>query len=147
MVRIKHRYLLVNILYPNPETANVQPAKSGGNTIPYAVRFRQPSSDRVDHGILLKAIRNGVETVFGDYGSGKIASSLQSKCSRISSYTHLLTTFQSQILVTSNKHRYCSHLKGPLPPGMGRVELCYQPSETRQSAVRLPGRACLRHHP
>ncbi|KAK4544341.1 hypothetical protein LTR36_004232 [Oleoguttula mirabilis] len=80
MVRIKHRYLLLNILYPDQKTANVRIAgRPGEQDVPYSVQFRQPSSDQLTPQILLRIIRDGVATLFGDYGSGKVSSSLQIK--------------------------------------------------------------------
>ena len=74
MVRLKHRYLLVNILYP--ETKDATHLKVS-NDMPYTVQFHQPSSDRLDARILLQMIRSGVSELFGDYGAGKVAGSLQ----------------------------------------------------------------------
>ncbi|KAF2771419.1 hypothetical protein EJ03DRAFT_255202, partial [Teratosphaeria nubilosa] len=81
MVRIKHRYLLVNILYPDAKTSNVKlaPQSANGQDIPYTLLFRQPSSDGLTPQILLKLIRSNVADLFGDYGSGKVAGSLQIK--------------------------------------------------------------------
>ncbi|KAK5121508.1 hypothetical protein LTR85_005341 [Meristemomyces frigidus] len=80
MVRIKHRYLLVNILYPDQKTTNVKLiGRPGDHDVPYSVQFRQPSSDQLTVQILLRVIRDGVATLFGDYGSGKVSSSLQIK--------------------------------------------------------------------
>nr|POE72252.1 ribonuclease p/mrp protein subunit pop5 [Quercus suber] len=44
--------------------------------VPYSVQFRQPSSDQVNPKLISKVIKDGVADLFGDYGSGKIASSL-----------------------------------------------------------------------
>ncbi|KAK3678162.1 RNA-binding protein pop5 [Recurvomyces mirabilis] len=79
MVRIKHRYLLVNILYPDPKTSNVQMKAKPGEDAPYAMQFRQPSSDKMDGKVLFRLIKDNVAELFGDYGSGKIAGSLQVK--------------------------------------------------------------------
>ena len=77
MVRIKHRYLLVNILYPeSPATTNKHNSQKPED-VPYTVEFHQPSSDRMDAKLLLRLIRDGVSELFGDYGSGMIAPSLQ----------------------------------------------------------------------
>lgn len=77
MVRLKHRYLLVNILYPE-DTKDKQYAKEFNcDDVPYALKFRRPSDDRVDGKLLARLIRDGVAELFGDYGSGMIASSLQ----------------------------------------------------------------------
>lgn len=71
MVRLKNRYLLVNILYP--DTAEKQSA-----VIPDLVAFRQPTTDALTPQVLQKAIRAQVSELFGDYGTGAIADSLAS---------------------------------------------------------------------
>jgi ribonuclease P/MRP protein subunit POP5 len=77
MVRLKHRYLLAHILYPDArDSANPKPFKRLEEA-PYTVQFHRPSSDRLDGRLLMKVIRNGVVELFGDYGSGMIAGSLQ----------------------------------------------------------------------
>ncbi|KAI5194753.1 hypothetical protein E4T42_08689 [Aureobasidium subglaciale] len=74
MVRLKHRYLLVNILYPESETPTKPATKDG--QVPDIVSFRRPSSDKLNAQLLARIIRDGVTDLFGDYGSGMIASSL-----------------------------------------------------------------------
>ena len=77
MVRIKYRYLLVNILYPEPATgATKQTAASAKQDLHYTVQFRQPSSDQLNARLLARLVRDGVADLFGDYGSGMVASSL-----------------------------------------------------------------------
>ncbi|TVY56845.1 Ribonuclease P/MRP protein subunit POP5 [Lachnellula cervina] len=67
MVRIKNRYLLVNILYPELE-------KGASKTeIPDVISFNQPTTNALSPQILLRGIRAGVAELFGDYGSGTIA--------------------------------------------------------------------------
>ena len=73
MVRIKHRYLLINILYPNASDASSQPDKD----IPSIVKFRQPSADALDAQTLSRAIRESVAHLFGDYGAGMISNNLK----------------------------------------------------------------------
>lgn len=77
MVRIKHRYLLVNILYPDQENQNRQHAARPSKDLPYTVQFRRPSSDQLNARLLARMIRDGVLELFGDYGQGMIAASLQ----------------------------------------------------------------------
>lgn len=74
MVRLKHRYLLAHILYP--DAGDSKPFK-GSDEAPYTVKFHRPSSDCLDGRLLMKMIRNGVAELFGDYGSGMVAGSLQ----------------------------------------------------------------------
>jgi len=79
MVRLKHRYLLVNILYPEDKQPTSQPVRpSASGDVPQTVHFRRPSDDRVDNKMLMRILRDGVAELFGDYGSGMVASSLQS---------------------------------------------------------------------
>jgi ribonuclease P/MRP protein subunit POP5 len=84
MVRIKERYLLVNILYPDQLSATTKAnsgssnAKVKGSNVPDIVALHQPTSDKLTHGALLREIRAEVASLFGDYGAGAI-SSLQSQ--------------------------------------------------------------------
>ena len=69
MVRLKNRYLLVNILYP--ELQGSDSAK-----VPDLVSLHQPTTDDLSPQLLMKAIREEVKELFGDYGSGAISDSL-----------------------------------------------------------------------
>ncbi|KXT07916.1 hypothetical protein AC579_3248 [Pseudocercospora musae] len=73
MVRIKHRYLLVNVLYPQ-DTSN---AKHNDEKLPWSVQFRRPSSDRFEAGFIVRLVRNGVAELFGDYGAGVVSGSVK----------------------------------------------------------------------
>lgn len=75
MVRIKHRYLLLNILYPSEDKSKTASTKD--EEVPWTVQFRRPSSDRLDGRLLMRVIRDGVSELFGDYGAGMITGSLQ----------------------------------------------------------------------
>lgn len=75
MVRIKHRYLLLNILYPTPPIP--QNGKEIAKDLPWAVTIRRPSPDRLNPQLLARMIRDGVAELFGDYGAGMVAGSLQ----------------------------------------------------------------------
>lgn len=69
MVRLKNRYLLVNILYPE---STALPAQG----VPDLVAFNQPTTDELKPQFLLKALRDTVLELFGDYGAGACAGSL-----------------------------------------------------------------------
>lgn len=73
MVRIKNRYLLVNILYPElvKKTETV--------TIPDVAVIHQPTSDSLTPQALLKGLKSQVSCLFGDYGVGAIADNLSVK--------------------------------------------------------------------
>jgi len=94
MVRLKHRYLLVNILYPESDTPTKPTTKDG--QVPDVVSFRRPSSDKLNAQLLARMIRDGVADLFGDYGSGMIASSLVVK--------YLSTATSTAIIRVSRAH-------------------------------------------
>lgn len=52
---------------------------TANHDLPWTVQFRRPSSDRLDGKLLARMIRDGVSELFGDYGAGMIAGSLQGK--------------------------------------------------------------------
>lgn len=70
MVRLKNRYLLVSILYPELEK------EQGNHKVPDFVVFNQPTSDALTAGALLKGLRAEIADLFGDYGSGAVSESL-----------------------------------------------------------------------
>ncbi|KAI9724041.1 MAG: hypothetical protein M1812_000759 [Candelaria pacifica] len=74
MVRLKSRYLLINILYP--ASSSVQ--KSDTAT-PAHIEFHQPTSDALTPQILIRAIKAEISVLFGDYGVGVISGSLAVK--------------------------------------------------------------------
>ena len=68
MVRLKHRYLLLQILYPD-----------GPSTLPGSLSFNGPTNDALTPRNLSNLIRENIADLFGDYGSGLTAASLQVK--------------------------------------------------------------------
>lgn len=70
MVRLKNRYLLVNILYPELDTSPTKPK------VPDVVVFNQPTTSDLTASALLKGLKAEVASLFGDYGSGAIADRL-----------------------------------------------------------------------
>jgi ribonuclease P/MRP protein subunit POP5 len=70
MVRVKFRYLVVNFLYPEP------PSKKRA-VLPALVQIHSPTPDAFNAGALVRLIRDGVEDLYGDYGSGMVSSSLK----------------------------------------------------------------------
>ncbi|KAI9891068.1 MAG: hypothetical protein M1814_003267 [Vezdaea aestivalis] len=63
MVRIKHRYLLCNILYPT---------SSASSESPYVLSLHSPTSTALTPQLLIRAIRASITSLFGDYGSGLV---------------------------------------------------------------------------
>lgn len=102
MVRIKHRYLLVNILYPELEDSPSKPK------VPDVIVFNQPTTESLREGQLRKAIESEIFKLFGEYGAGATNSNLQSKPTHTpppSRYERLMCHC-SKILVTGNVNVY-----------------------------------------
>ncbi|KAI9870547.1 MAG: hypothetical protein M1830_004111 [Pleopsidium flavum] len=75
MVRLKNRYLLVHILYPDAPNAKITTSKPP-SSVPDVVQFHQPTPDALTPQLLARAIRDEVSLLFGDYGVGMTAGSL-----------------------------------------------------------------------
>lgn len=96
MVRLKHRYLLVHILFPDVPselTDTTGAANPAASTTPtsasapsgthlarprtrsqkkYALALRRPSPDALTAGTLVRMLRDTVGDLFGDWGMGKL---------------------------------------------------------------------------
>ncbi|GCB20177.1 ribonuclease P/MRP protein subunit POP5 [Aspergillus awamori] len=77
MVRLKHRYILLDILYPDPSTW--PPATSRTNKNPQSksksqaqLQIHSPTSDALTPGLLAKMVREEASLMFGDYGVGRL---------------------------------------------------------------------------
>ncbi|KXX83401.1 Ribonuclease P/MRP protein subunit POP5 [Madurella mycetomatis] len=90
MVRLKDRYLLVNIVYSDI------PAGQLKGSVPDLLLYNQPTSDELRPQLLLKGIRGEVASLFGDCGSGAVDRSLQVK--------YLSTATSTFILRVSRAH-------------------------------------------
>ena len=72
MVRVKFRYLVVNLLYPEPGAKSKSP-------LPDLVQIHSPTPDALHTGILLRMIRDQVADLYGEYGMGMVSAGLKSK--------------------------------------------------------------------
>ncbi|KAJ4389837.1 RNA-binding protein pop5 [Gnomoniopsis smithogilvyi] len=73
MVRIKERYLLVNIIYPE---ASRDQSK---NSISDILVYNQPTVDTFNGRTFTRAIKNEITNLFGDYGAGAVERTLRVK--------------------------------------------------------------------
>lgn len=151
MVRIKHRYLLVNILYPEQEARKTKQSGSNGkDELPYTVQFRRPGPEQLNGKLLTRLIREGVADLFGDYGSGMVSGSLVGKntlasASRLELAAH---SFSSQILLPSNKHSHHPCGSCALPHGVGCIGFHdISAIEVSRPALRHASRTRLWHDP
>jgi hypothetical protein len=74
MVRIKHRYLLINILFPEDVPKGI---KKSDIDLPDLVRFRQPCPKAFNEESLRLLVRSSVQHNFGDYGAACLGASLR----------------------------------------------------------------------
>ena len=151
MVRIKHRYLLVNILYPEQEARKSKQSGSGGkDDLPYTVQFRRPGPEQLNGKLLTRLIREGVADLFGDYGSGMVSGSLVGKDIRAS--THYMEiaahSLDSQVLLPSNKHSHHSRCSRALSYDVGCIGFHdISAAEVSRSSLCHASRSRLWHDP
>ena len=80
MVRIKHRYILFEILYPNtPRNEQSNSSSNISNSSIQLIPFHRSSPNEITPKVLLKLLRKSLSLYFGDYGSGISSASLQIK--------------------------------------------------------------------
>lgn len=143
MVRLKHRYLLLNILYPDAET----PTKPSTDAeLPHVISFRRPSSDKLNAQLLARIIRDGVAELFGDYGSGMIAASLVGESTRSTAFRTKMS-IKRQVLIRSSQisfpcHQYSNRpgITRALSTRLGSPEFRHSSTKTDRSELRYPGR-------
>ncbi|KAL9000104.1 MAG: hypothetical protein Q9169_001179 [Polycauliona sp. 2 TL-2023] len=120
MVRIKHRYLLVNILYPDP-------AKSPGTrhqplNIPNVVSFHQPTSDGLTPQLLARAIKDQILLMYGDYGSGITSNGLVVKYLSAATSTAMIRCSRANYQIVWAALTYMTHL--PRLPDQEKLQPC-----------------------
>lgn len=71
MVRIKERYLLVDIVYPGAAQDLFQA------DLPDILVYHQPTTDAFTTHSLVRALKDGIMHLFGDYGAGTVQRSLR----------------------------------------------------------------------
>lgn len=140
MVRIKERYLLVNILYPP------NPSKTTTGNLPDLVFQHQPTVEKLTPQALLKGLRAEIAALYGDYGSGALEGNLLGTLvTHALEERHLLSS--SQIPVPRYVYLYPQVLKGALPTAMVGPDIHGPRPCQRWEAVHLPRGARQRHHP
>ncbi|KAL2819789.1 Rpp14/Pop5 family-domain-containing protein [Aspergillus granulosus] len=74
MVRVKHRYLLVDILYPEPSSSPSSSSTSAtkSHAQQSQLRIHAPTSDALTPSLLAKMVRDEVAEIFGDWGVGRL---------------------------------------------------------------------------
>jgi ribonuclease P/MRP protein subunit POP5 len=96
MVRVKERYLLVNILYPRDGTTGTK--GSNGSSVqdePHFVTVRRPTQSDLTPQLLLRGIKSEAQALFGDCGAGAVERTLSGESLPLEGETNhelLLTT-------------------------------------------------------
>ncbi|KAK2810994.1 hypothetical protein FQN50_002587 [Emmonsiellopsis sp. PD_5] len=80
MVRFKHRYLLIDILYPPSPTSFASTAKSKSKSKSTSIdtqtrthlAIHHPTPDTLTPQALARAVRESVEEMYGDWGVGRL---------------------------------------------------------------------------
>jgi Rpp14/Pop5 family. len=77
MVRVKHRYLLINILYPAPSADGPSAASAGTGKgidpeMQVRLRIHAPTPETLSPGLLAKMVREEISEMFGDWGVGRL---------------------------------------------------------------------------
>lgn len=73
MVRIKHRYLLLNFLYPSANSSSLQVhgrSTKAHQDPPAYLPFHSPTPNSLTPALLLRHLRASIAFNFGDYGAG-----------------------------------------------------------------------------
>ncbi|KKK12415.1 hypothetical protein ARAM_002333 [Aspergillus rambellii] len=79
MVRVKHRYLLLDILYPepsswpSPSSSSSSRAKNTSQSQAQSqLRIHAPTSNALTPSLLAKLVRDEIAEIFGDWGVGRL---------------------------------------------------------------------------
>ncbi|KAJ5239091.1 hypothetical protein N7468_003710 [Penicillium chermesinum] len=118
MVRLKNRYLLLDILYPEPET---WPPKSKSSTASPQLAIHAPTSDALSPGLLAKMIREEVAELYGDWGVGRLggaaATGINVKYLSPATSTAIIRCPRASFRLVWSALTYMSHVPAPGPAG------------------------------
>ena len=109
MVRIKYRYLLVHILYPDPaESESRSTTRASDKSIPDLVQFHRPSPNDLQPQHLVRAIKDQILLLYGDYGLGLISASLNGLAAHLPFSEKLTNVVNSQVPLNRNLNSHRS---------------------------------------
>ncbi|KAF7735477.1 Uncharacterized protein PECH_006582 [Penicillium ucsense] len=120
MVRLKNRYLLLDILYPDPAT---WPSTKNVSGTPHAaqVAIHAPTSNALTPGLLAKMIREEVGEMYGDWGVGKLggasATGVQVKYLSPATSTAIIRCPRASFRLVWSALTYMSHVPAVTEPG------------------------------
>ncbi|KKA24068.1 Rpp14 family [Rasamsonia emersonii CBS 393.64] len=109
MVRIKHRYLLIDILYP--ELSIPSSTKITSPSLKTHLQFHAPTPDALTPGLLAKMVREEVAEMFGDWGVGRLGVKYLSPATS----TAIIRCPRASFRLVWAALTYMSHVPGPGP--------------------------------
>lgn len=139
MVRVKFRYLVVNFLYP-------EPSSKSRTALPDLVQIHSPTPDAFNAGALVRLVRDAVEDLYGDYGSGMVSSSLKGTGHRVGDFRQHILTLCSQLLLTLHLDSDNPLSARSLRDGMGGPHIRHKTPESRHPR-RVQGAQSQRYNP
>lgn len=101
MVRLKTRYLLFEILYPEGIDSLSED---------YGSAIRKPSPSNIDAKALSRLLRDTIELNFGDFGTGSIASTISIKYFSNATSTGILRVGRDHFRLAWGALSYISHI-------------------------------------
>ncbi|KAL1877847.1 hypothetical protein VTK73DRAFT_8374 [Phialemonium thermophilum] len=116
MVRVKERYLLVNILYPEHSS----PRKTESPAVPDLLIYNQPTTDNLGLHSLARAIRTQVALLFGDFGAGAVERGLQVKYLSLATSTFILRISRAHYRLVWAALTFMDRVPGPHGSSTGR---------------------------
>ena len=148
MVRLKHRYLLVNILYPDSYSSPVNGILRSAKDPPSQIQFHSPTPDELTPQLCLRVIRVTVNDLFGDYGAGVVSSSLQIKYFSPATSTAIIRVTRQHYRLVWAALTYITRLPRPVEQSVVfqvvRVSGTIRKSE--EEAIRRAKASILRAH-
>ncbi|KAL1971363.1 hypothetical protein VTN77DRAFT_315 [Rasamsonia byssochlamydoides] len=145
MVRIKHRYLLVDILYPDLSSSSPSTTKVSSSvpaSLQTHLQFHAPTSDALTPGLLAKMLREEVAEMFGDWGVGRLggagAGGVSVKYLSPATSTAIIRCPRASFRLIWAALTYMSHVPGPGPSaGAKRPSSTSGPRHPRPCVFRV----------
>ncbi|KAJ5690772.1 hypothetical protein N7462_005164 [Penicillium macrosclerotiorum] len=126
MVRLKNRYLLLDILYPDQSTwpSSKSPSSTGPQATQLAIH--SPTSNALTPGLLAKMVREEVGEMYGDWGVGKLggasASGIHVKYLSPATSTAIIRCPRASFRLVWSALTYMSHVPAITEPGPGTAQ-------------------------
>ncbi|CCE65826.1 hypothetical protein TPHA_0N00460 [Tetrapisispora phaffii CBS 4417] len=134
MVRLKSRYILFEILYPNmDESEHFEDNFSMKNIL---LRHNKVTPEEITNRVIIQDIRRSLQLNFGDYGSGKASSLLQLKYFSNMTSTGILRCHREDIDLILSALMLIKKLDNRIPIIFNPVKISGTMKKIEQFAIR-----------